>query len=135
MIAPAAMRNIAAAKVIGGSGTRWPGPSKLLRAQPPGQPPGVADGVRLPVVVEVGIHLDPRSPRGDPALPALELPLGIVAAAPLAAIVEADEGPVRGHLVGLERAAGVIADHEGGAVRAQQLVDLRGEPARMAELE
>ena len=50
-------------------------------------------------------------------------------------VVEADERPVGGQLVSLERALRMIADHKRGIVRPEQLVDLGHEPARVAELE
>src|SRR5437867_5187613 len=51
------------------------------------------------------------------------------------AAVEADERPLGGQLVGLERPAGMIADHERRPVLAQQRVDVLDEPAGVAELE
>src|SRR5215211_5272289 len=49
--------------------------------------------------------------------------------------MEADERPVRRHLVSLEGAIGVIADHQRRTGLPQRVVDLAVEPARMAELE
>src|SRR5439155_24942318 len=90
---------------------------------------------RLPVVVEVEEDLDLGAPGSDPAPPALQLALGVVAPAAATPVVEANVGPIRGDLVGLERALRVIADHQRGAMATQQDVDLLGEPARVPELE
>src|SRR5205823_6625513 len=49
--------------------------------------------------------------------------------------VEADEGPVSCHLRGLEGTLGMVADHESDIVAAKKLVDLRREPALVAEFE
>src|SRR5581483_4566584 len=74
-------------------------------------------------------------PLCEPAGPRLELALTVVAAAELAARVEADEGEVGRQLARLERAARVVADHERRAGRAQLVVGLRHEPRLVAELE
>ena len=89
----------------------------------------------FPVVVEVGEDLDPGSPGGNPALPFLELGLGVVPAAPSPPVVKAYEGPVCRQLVRLEGPLRVIADHESDPVLPQHGVDLRHEPARMPEFE
>src|SRR3982751_5534393 len=49
--------------------------------------------------------------------------------------MEADEHPVRGRLMRLERPPRIVTDDERGATRAQQLVDLRHEPALVPKLE
>jgi hypothetical protein len=49
--------------------------------------------------------------------------------------MEADEGPIGGQLVRLERAARMVADHQRHSVTPQNGVDVIGEPARMTELE
>src|SRR4051794_34158019 len=138
MIAPAAIRNIAAPNVMPRS---LPGPRGGANgqfrglAQPVGQPARVAYRVGLPVVVEVGEDLDPRSPGGDPPLPLLELALGVVAVAPTTPVVEPDVGPIGGDLAGFELAPGVVGDDEGGVVLAELVVDVGHEPARVPELE
>src|SRR5215203_1821393 len=99
------------------------------------EPQGVVHREALPVVVEVGEDLGVLAPGADPLAPLLELALGVVAVPAPAAVVEAHEGPVRRQLVGLEGAIGMIADGEGDPVLAQQGVDVRGEPAGVAELE
>src|SRR6266516_275242 len=101
----------------------------------PGEPAGVSHRVRLPVVVEVGVHLDAGAPARDPPLPLLELALGVVAAAPATSVVETDVGPIRGQLVGADSTPGVVGDHQRGVVAAEQVVDVVDEPARVAELE
>src|SRR5215467_2892034 len=95
----------------------------------------VLDGERLPVVVEVGVHVHVLTPLADARGPLVELGLRIVAATTAMPVVEADEGPLGGDLVGLELALGRVADHERDAVPPQQLVDVLAEPARVAELE
>ena len=50
-------------------------------------------------------------------------------------MVEADEGPVRGQLVRLERTPRRVADHKRDAGAAQQLVDVLDEPALVPEFE
>src|SRR4051794_15615890 len=99
------------------------------------QPARVAGGEGLPVVVEVGEHLDLVPPRRDSPLPLLQLALGVVAATPPVSAVEADVGPVRGRLVRLEGALGVVADHERDSMAAKEVIDLGGEPALVAKLE
>src|SRR5665647_3414885 len=103
---------------------------QLLHAQ------GVTNGEELPVVVEVREHLRLTAPVFQTARPLPQLGVAVVAAAATRPVVEPDERPRRGEHVRLEllhfRA---VADHERGAVRAQQCVDLLCEPARMAELE
>ncbi len=100
---------------------------------PKGQ--GVLDGEALLVVVEVRENLHARAPGGDPALPALELGLGIIATTTPRALVEPHERPVGGQLMSLERALGRVADHKRGVVAAKQVVDGRVEPALVAKLE
>src|SRR5436305_359457 len=78
---------------------------------------------------------DAPAPVLEPLRPLLELGLRVVAAPSAMAVVEAHQGPVGGHLVGLEVEPFAVADHERGAVRPQQGVDVAGEPAAVAELE
>src|SRR5215212_928139 len=103
--------------------------------QAPPEPPRVPDRERLPVVVEVGVHLDLAPPVRQPSRPLLELRLGIVAPPPARAMVEADERPVGGERVRLEPALGMVLDNERDAVLAQQVADRGVEPARVTELE
>jgi hypothetical protein len=51
------------------------------------------------------------------------------------AVVEADEGPVRGQLICLEGTPRMIADGERYPMLAQERVHLWDKPARVAELE
>src|SRR4051812_21772942 len=72
----------------------------------------------------------------EAARPLLQLGLAVVPAPSARAVVEAHERPVRREHVSLEVLhLWTVADHERGAVRAQQLVDGIREPARVAELE
>src|SRR6266540_6171869 len=91
--------------------------------------------IAVPVVVEIGVDLDPGAPGVDALGPLLELALRVVAVPTTIPVVEADEGPIGRQLMRLEGTFRVIADHERNAVRAQQLVDFRREPALVAELE
>src|SRR5947207_11032912 len=99
-------------------------PSALFRRQmaikrlpqPLRQPARVAGCESLPVVVEVGEHLDLRPPRCDSPPPLLQLARGVVTATAAVSAMEADVGPVRGQLVRLEGALGVVADHERGVM-------------------
>ena len=86
----------------------------LVALEPALQLEGVAHGVRAPVVVEVRVDVDGAAPLRDPPPPRLELGLRVVAVAPARAVVEPHEGPVGRELVRLERALGVVADHECG---------------------
>src|SRR5438874_3032491 len=106
----------------------------MLDPEPLLQPEAVPDREAFPVVVEIREHLDLASPRLEPLRPFLELGLGIVPAPSARARVKADERPVGGHLVRLEWALGMVADHERRAVRTQQLVDVGGEPALVPKL-
>ena len=83
----------------GARSTAWRPP------QPPHEREGVVHGEALPVVVEVDEHLGPAAPVGDPLGPLVELGLRVVAAPAAVAVVEADERPVGGELVRLERPA------------------------------
>src|SRR5918998_1107144 len=100
----------------------------------PLEPQGFPYREALPVVVEVGEDLGVGAPRGDPPLPFLELIFGVVAVPAPAAVVEADEGPVRRQLVGLEGTRWMIADDKCSLMLAQEGVNLRGEPALMTKL-
>src|SRR5215212_7087832 len=98
----------------------------------PLQPQGIPYREALPVVVEVGKDLGVGAPGGDPLLPLLEL--RVVAVPAPAAVMEADEGPLRRKLVGLEGTLRMIADGERDPVLAQEGIDLRNEPALMTKL-
>src|SRR6266542_544615 len=106
-----------------------------LAGENPTQPQPISYRVALPVVVEVAV--DVTAPREPPhALgPLAELGLRVVPAAPPRPLMEADERPVRRQLVRLERPLRMVADHERDAVRAQERVDVPGEPALVPELE
>src|SRR5436189_6216342 len=79
----------------------------------------------FPVVVEVREDLCPAAPLADAPLPRAQLALRVVAAPAARTLVEADEGPVRGDLVGLEGPRGMVADDERDTVLAQQRVHVR----------
>src|SRR5439155_24747618 len=89
---------------------------------------------KSPVVVEVGEDFDSPPPPGDPAPPRVELRVRIVAADAVTP-VEANERPVGHQLMGLERPAWRVADHERRPVLAQERVDVLAEPALVPELE
>ena len=110
-------------------------PAAEDRGSAPGERHRVARRERLPVVVQVGEHVDARAPGGDPPPPGGELGVGVVAAAAVAAAVQAQERPRRGDLARGEGPLGVVGDHQRGIVAREQPVDGGGEPARMAELE
>src|SRR5438874_7606527 len=119
---------------------RGEGPREMVRAasafEPPLEPERVPDREHLPVVVEVGEHLDLPAPALEAPSPLLELTLGVVAATTARAVVEADERPIGRELVRLERLdLGPVSDHERRSVTAEKGVDVLHEPARMAELE
>ena len=85
------------------------------------EPKPVANRVALPVVVEVGVDVDARGATGRcRRAHVVELPLGVVAGAAAAAVVEADERPVRRQLVRLEGPLRMVADDERRAVLAQE---------------
>src|SRR6266516_560149 len=107
----------------------------MLDPEPPLEPETVPNGVAVPVVVEVDVDVRASGPALDPPGPLFELALGVVRVAHTSPVVEADERPVGGELMRLERAGGRVADHERDPVRAQELVDLVGEPALVPELE
>src|SRR5688572_11362520 len=116
--------------------TRWSPTFTSLHPQSLFQPEPVSHRKAFPVVVEIRIDVGPPAPALDPHRPLLQLALGVVAAAPARAVVEAHERPVGRQLVALEVLhLGTIADDERGPVTAQQLVHLVREPAGMAELE
>src|SRR6478672_11944568 len=96
---------------------------------------GVGGRVGAPVVVEVGEDLGTAAPGRDPPPPAVELRLRVVPAASARPAVKADQRPVGGQKMRLKRPLGVIADHQRGAVAAQQVEDRALEPAGVAELE
>ena len=60
---------------------------------------------------------------------------GAIAAPAAVPVVKAHECPVRRELVGLEGPLGRVPDDQRGVVAVQEAVDVRGEPARVAELE
>src|SRR5262249_31633036 len=74
-------------------------------------------------------------PRVQAPGPFLELALGVVAAVPATAEMQAHVAPCGGRLVALEGPARVVAHDERTAVCAQQGMDLGREPALVAELE
>src|SRR5688572_5875246 len=114
------------------------GPARAARAysrEVLPQPARVVGREGLPVVVEVGEDLGAPAPRGDPALPHVQLAPRVVPAPSTPPPVHADEGPVGRHLVRLKGPLGVVADDERRARASQELVYLRREPARVAKLE
>src|SRR5581483_6064010 len=88
---------------------------------------GVPDRERLPVVVEVCVHV--AVPRPDARRPFLQLRLAVVPATPAHAAMEADVRPRRREDLAL------AGEHERRAVLAQECVDVFGEPGLVAELE
>src|SRR5690348_8432756 len=106
----------------------------MLRPQRAPQKTPVLDRKALPVVVEVGVDVDPAAPLDDAIPPFLELASRVVPG-PAAAVVEADERPVRGQLASLERPLGMVADGQRGLPLAEQGVDVGREPALVAELD
>jgi hypothetical protein len=107
----------------------------LAFKKPPPERQRVLDGEALPVVVEVGEHLDGLAPRPHAGRPLAQLAIGVVAAVAAAAVVEAQVGPVRGHDLRRRLAPAAVVDDERGAVLAQQRPYRLGEPARVAQLE
>src|SRR6476469_1710330 len=99
------------------------------------QKPRVGRSEFLPVVVEVGEDLAAGAPGGDPAAPAIELGLRVVAVPAPRPVVEAQIGDLAGWPCVGQRTASVVGDHQRSAVLFQQPADRRHEPARVAELE
>jgi hypothetical protein len=89
----------------------------------------------MPVVVEVRVDVDLSAPCVEALGPLLELALRVVAVPAAVAVVKADECPRCGQLMRLERPLRVVADDERRPMLAQELVDLRREPALVPELE
>src|SRR5581483_1210834 len=110
--------------------------SRSLLGQQLLQPQRIPDREDFPVVVEVGEDVDLVAPLGEARRPLLQLRLAVVPAQAARAVVEADERPVCGEDVGLERVnLRPVADHERDAVLAQQRVDVLCEPRRVPELD
>src|SRR5207244_6108671 len=110
--------------------------SRRSRGEPPLQPERIPDRECLPVVVEIRENVHLATPLLETSRPLLELALAVVAPSTTRAVVEADVGPVGGQLVSLELLhVGPVADHERGAMSAQQVVHRLDEPARVPELE
>jgi hypothetical protein len=99
------------------------------------QPACVADGERLPVVVEVDEHLDARPPPREPLAPRLQLRLRVAAAGGVSPAVHSHVGPARGELVSLEGPLRMVRDHKRRSMLAQQRVHVLSEPAWVAKLE
>src|ERR671923_482705 len=103
---------------------------KLLQSQ------AVLDCVALPVVVVVGVDVETFvAPAVDALGPLGDLAVGVVAAPPARAVVEADEGPIRGRHQLAEGVFRAVRDYERDAVAPQERVDFLGVPRRVPELD